>query len=123
MGTCHGCRLEGYNPDQCGFYEEPPKSDAHRRSPGFHEAIHRILLKHLNLQPGKILRMVPYYFEPLYEDKKGFLVVEVEVKMDAFVLGDLSRKCEGDIGFPDFFLGYFRIGETRYNIWREHDGS
>ncbi len=129
--SCCGCNSE------CRKIEESKTSgytgfavdDNHRRCPGLHERIHKILLKRLNLMPFDIVRLGIAYVsyqgfgvEEWEDFSKNWLQVMVEIKENSFIMGSLDRECEGEIKLPDYFLGSFWIGRTRYDISREKLG-
>lgn len=42
----------------------------------------------------------------------------MEIREDAFFMGELERSCESEIDFPSYYQGWFWIGRTMYEIWR-----
>jgi hypothetical protein len=53
------------------------------------------------------------------DGSENWLQIMVEIKENAFIMGNLNRECEGDIKYPYYFLGRFWIGRTRYDISRK----
>lgn len=131
FGSCCGC-----NP-KCNFNEVNEKvkatgyqghdiDDSHRRSHGLHAQIHKILKKRLQLDSKDITRLGVAYVnyqgldvEEWEDGSENWLQIMVEIGENAFIMGSLDRSCEGDIKFPNYFLGSFWIGRTRYDISRE----
>lgn len=83
--------------------------------------IKKTLKKRLQLQPGDVKRIaISWFGESLTRPGKSneYLQVHVEIKPNAFFIGRLGR------GYPDdlddrFYQGFFWIGRTRYEIWRD----
>lgn len=117
--SCCGC-----NPECSG--ERIGVDDTHRRCQGLHEQIQKILKNRLQLNSKDITRLGVAYVNyqgmgvDEWEDgSENWLQIMVEISENAFIMGSLDRSCEGDIKFPNYFLGSFWIGRTRYDISRE----
>lgn len=93
--------------------------DTHRRCQGLHEQIHRILKNRLQLSQEDITRIGVSYADYHDDISENWLQIMVEISENAFIMGSLDRSCEGDIKFPNYFLGSFWIGRARYDISRE----
>lgn len=124
VGTCDNCSTD------CDYFGTEI-FDPERGLNGFQGYVYDFLRKRLNLKSVDVVRIqTDYAFMwsydkdvDLYCDK--FLSITIEIKKNAFVLGNLKRP-EFDEGFPDSYLGFLNVGKgqytTHYNIWRENNG-
>jgi len=136
MADCIYCNVHfqsccGCNPECSNERNNATVDDSHRRCQGLHEQIHTILKNRLQLNPNDITRIGVSYvlsdtkfvegkgIEIVTDGSQNWLQIMVEIKQNAFIMGNLDRSCDGEIGFPSYFLGSFWIGRTRYDISRE----
>lgn len=118
--TCVGCRPEGCNlNDGDDEYPPLPEIDPHKRCHGLHEAIKKVLKNKIYLNPKDVKRIVFTYFGES-EWRKGkencYAGIMIEISKNAFFMGTFER---GDMPKSlTYYLGYFWIGRTRYEIWR-----
>jgi hypothetical protein len=100
-------------------YLPSPTEDPHKRTIGLHEAIKKVLEKKICLKPQDIKRIVFTYFGHS-SWRKGennyFAQVTIDIFKEAFFMGNLIQ---GDAKIPSL-LGWFWIGKTKYEIWREY---
>ena len=130
---CSGCDPECTKNDdsKAAGYKGKVTDDSHRRCQGLHKAIHQILKKRLQLQSKDICRLGVSYIlsdtkyvegeeiQIITDGSQNYLDIMVEIKKNAFIMGNLDRSCDGEIKPCHFDLGHFWIGRTRYQIYRE----
>jgi hypothetical protein len=87
--------------------------DPEKRCHGFQTMVRTILYNRLHLKSRDITRLIAITQRPICKGDPWRMQISVNISGTAFILGQLKESNNG----IENDLGYFWIGNTRYEIW------